>query len=252
MEHTDRRWFRWAIISLLLLVSALSAAFLAFWYVVWPVSPGFVILHSPWTVPFVRAYGALEDSSENVEVWDEGRARFHQMVVSRGAEVQIGLVACMRDANPEVQWAAFNLVYLVAKEGPLSAKLCSEIIRATKDEDIGVRHDACRAVRYLPREQAVRILNDLFDSGDKDLQFISAYSMALLGDRTLKIKIIPWLQSPRVDVRRWAVELLRRFRDPELIPILTPFHSDPDQAIRDAVSRFLRDVDQPFEETELE
>ena len=248
MEQTNRHWFRWAIISLLLLVSLQSAGFLAFWYVVWPASPRFVILHSPWTVPFVRAYGALDDSSENVEVWDEGRIRFRRMVISRSADVQTGLVVCMRDTNPDVQCAAINLIHMVAKEGPLSTELCSAIVRATKDADVGVRHTACSAVRYLPREEAVQILNDLFDSGDQDLQFISVYSMARLGNRTLSKKIIPWLQSPQVEVRRWAAQLLSISRDPEAIPILTPFQSDPDQDIRTSVGRFLRDVNQPFEE----
>jgi hypothetical protein len=248
MGRTDRRLFRWAIISLLLLVSMLSAAFLAFWYVVWPFSPGFVILHSPWTVPFVRAYGILADTSENVEVWDEGRIRFSRMVVAQSADVQNGLVACMRDTNPDAQWAAIDLIHLVAKEGPLSAELCSEIVRATKDEDVGVRNAACSAVRFLPREQAVQILHDKFDSGDKDLQFISVYSMARLGDYTLSPKIVPWLQNPQVEVRRWAAQLLSISRDPEVIPILTPFLGDPDQDIRISVGRFLRDVNQPFEE----
>lgn len=245
MEYADRRWLRWAILSLLLVVNLASAGFLAFWYVVWPVSPRFVIQHSPWTVPFVRAYAALDDSAASIEISKVARSRFRQMETSHQTEIQSGLVTCMRDHDSDVRWAALDLINGFEEVEFLNPELRDEILRLTKDENDGVRRQACSAVLYFPQDEAERILIDLFDEGDKYVQLIAVHHMAKLGDHRLSKKIIPLLQDPRVDVRRWAVQLIAYTRDPEAIPAVTLLRKDEDEETRIWAARFLRDVNTP-------
>lgn len=254
MNRTDHRWLGWSILISLLLVCLLIAGVLAFWYVVWPFSPGFVRKHTQWTIPFVRASVAFEGMEEGREgateeglaIWDEVESRFRQLVMIDPHRVQSDLVTCLQGHDQEVRREALDWVYLVAEQTSLEPELCAEIVRATNEaHHSDVWWKAVQVVQYLP--DAEPRLISMFESGDEDFQFAAVMCLPRMGNRALTKRILPLLQDSRIEVRRWALRLLSLTRDPAATSAVTPFLEDPDQDARMWAGKFLHDVNQPFE-----
>jgi len=230
MDQTDRHWFRWTVIALFLLMSLLIAAFLSFWYAVWPMTPRFVVIHSPWIIPQVRALGKtnIQDG-----IWEEGKNRFRQIVQVPNSGAQSALISCLRTSEPNVRWAALQLVPIAIQHDVMSPDLISEILRVTKDVDRGLREAALAKMGYLPRAQAEVLAITAFDSGDQDVQFIAVLSMSKAGNRVLIPRLIDWLHDSQPQVRARALFLLYLTRDVDAMPAILPFlyDRDPDIAL---------------------
>jgi hypothetical protein len=241
MEQTDRCRLRWVAIAVASLLCLFSAGFLAFWYVVWPVSPGLVIRHSPWIIPQVRALGKMNIQDD---YWREGEDRFRQIVQEPDSRAQSALVSCLRTADPSVRFAALELVHLIAQHEVMNSDLVSEIIRAMKDTDRDVREHALTKMGYLPRAQAETMAIATFDSGDQDLQFIAVLSMSKVGNRVLIPRLIALLENSQSHVRSHALFLLYMTRDVGAISAVLPFLHDKDPNAALWAGKFMDSVNQ--------
>lgn len=247
MSQNGRRWLGWSILIALSLVCLLTAGFLTFWFVVWPFPPGFVLMNTPRAIPFVRASAALGGRTEGQLIWDAASLRFRDLVSADPSRVQSDLVSCLRGDDQVIRCEALSWVHVVAGQTTLAPALCAEIVRATTEvHQSEVRWAALQIVRYLP--DAEPRLMSMFKSGDRDLQFAAVASLARMGNQVLTKQILPLLEDPRIEVRRWALQLLSLTRDPAATSAVMPFLKDSDQDARMWAGRFLRDVNQPFGE----
>lgn len=240
MDTEVRRRLIWSFGALLVVSAILFAVFLAFWFVTWPFSHRFVMSHSPWIPPLVRAYAKREDTDADEVAWDQGRARLDEMTRSHPVKVQQELIGCMQDGDPYVRWVALELIELVAEHGPLGADLCAAIVAATKDRDHQVRLQGCAAVRYLPSDMAEPLFLEMFDSGERQFQSLAVKGMVRLGKGTLTPKAIALLQDSDPDKQLHALNLLVCTEDEEVAAMIEPLLQSPHPEVAKEAQRCVR------------
>ncbi len=242
MEHTDHRWLRWAIISLLLLMGVLMAAFLAFWYVAWPISPGWVIRTSPWTEPQLRAWAKLE--LNHFQYWagtpTSGMAmKIKQSFVVRQDEAEGAFLKCLNSPNPSLRRATLNLSVVVASAG-MSPSVEAAILAAVDDTDADVRVAACWATGVLPSEIVKPVLKRLLTSSDSEVRKGAIEILGYGGDREVATWIMPLLRDPDPRIRQVTIQALATIGDPSTISAVEALVADTDARVAASVAEFLK------------
>ena len=238
MEQRARRWLIWSGIAVVLAMSLAIALAFAFWYVVWPFSPKWVAVHSPWTAPQIRALAIVHLWGTDLETVRRGQQVFAKSVSARGTEVERGIIECLRSGDPNLRWMAFFVMHIVAKHGTLTPQLCSEIIAGLDDPDSAPRSVARGCVKLLPANQAQPILRRFLEVGDPHLQAVALDALAKPGAFDLTLTVSRLLADPE---RRYdALILMARIQDPAAIPMIRPYLEDSQPYVQEAARDFLR------------
>ncbi len=221
-----------------------GATFLAYWYVVWPIPADWVAVYSPATLPQIRAFDRLSKTGEQY-MWhqwyiEEGRRRFEQAAIERGAEVQLLLVECLRSDEMDLHFVALDLVSLVSAHEDLSRDLCGEILRGTRSTDDDLKYSSFYAIQYMPKSESEPLINDMLSSTDERLREIAVGALAKPGNRTLTQYLLPMLQAPEPGTRAFALDRFICTGDPEAIPAIRSLVKDSDSRVAAKAIEFLK------------
>ncbi len=239
MNKHRRRTLIWIGFSVFLVISsAITALLIAFWYVVWPIPPKWVAIHSPWTAPQVRALGIVHRWGTDADLVLQCLMSFSERFLDHREESEAGILECMRSQDHVTLDMACRMIHFMKRKAELSPEICAEIVRVINDPNPSTRDVALSCVKLMPTAQSQPILTAWLHAGDTNLTYYAIDGLAKPGAFELTEYILPWLYDE--ELRYVALQLLVRIRDPATIEAVRMYAHDPRSHVRDEVSRFFR------------
>jgi hypothetical protein len=233
MEQRAHRWWIWLSIGTVLTVSLLVAAFFIYWYVVWPVSPRWVINTSPWLEPQLRAWAKSEGAN------DRGYDDISRSIQSRGVDAHPVLLALLRSSDQQLRRESIIFTRDVSQ---VPRDLADELIRASLDPDPTTAYAGCWAMKFLPAEWSRPALKEVITR--RLATHYEARSVAMMylsgrkGGDDLAPLIIPDLHDPQAKIRASAVSALFCLEDSTADDEIRKLADDPDPGVRMRVKEY--------------
>ena len=237
MEQRQRRWLVWSVIGSVLIANVLTAAFFAYWYVVWPFPSRWVINTSPWLEPQLRAWAKSEGAN------DGGYDHISRSVESRGLDAYPVLLACLRSSDQRLRRETIIFMQALREVGHVPRDLSDELVRASGDLDPEIARGGCWAMGFLPQEWSrpalkqvlARRLATHFDARKQAMRYL-----AKQGGRELVPLIIPDLHDSEPTIRMSAISALKVVGDPAANDEVRKLADDPDLDVRLNVESYFR------------
>ena len=109
---------------------------------------------------------------------------------------------------------------------------------ALQDESKGVRDAASRSLCGIGGIEVARAIVEYITSDNITTRNLAAELLMTLGRMSVPA-VVPFLQDPNQDVRKFAVDILGQIADPEPAPALLPLLDDPDPNVVDSAAEAL-------------